>query len=100
MSAETAVDLQAAMVSAAEIGTGRNALVTGVVVGTKTGTAQLGTTPPRSHAWTIAFAGEPNRDADLAIAVLVKANPEQPDQGGGRVAAPIVADLIREFYGL
>ena len=45
-------------------GTARNLAIPGFEVGGKTGTAQLGTDPPRSHAWIIGFAGPPGRRAD------------------------------------
>jgi cell division protein FtsI/penicillin-binding protein 2 len=66
-------------------GTGTAARLPGTPVAGKTGTAEYGTdTPPRTHAWFIAFRG------DLAVAVLV-------DDGGfgGAVAAPIAASFFR-----
>ncbi len=50
----------------------------------KTGTAQYGTDdPPRTHAWTIGFAG------DVAFAVIV----EDGDSGAG-AAVPVVAEFL------
>ena len=40
-------------------GTAGSLAIEGQEVGGKTGTAQLGTDPPRSHAWIIGFAGPP-----------------------------------------
>lgn len=94
LSPANAGELRTAMINSAINGTGGRALVPGLEVGTKTGTAQLGTDPPRSHAWTIAFAGPPGQDPELVVATLVEADPEQPDQTGGRTAAPIVAEII------
>ena len=52
--------------------------IAGFEVGGKTGTAQLGTDPPRSHAWIIGFAGPPGQPASVAVAVVVL------DQAGGQ----------------
>ncbi len=98
MSGDTAQTLAELMVQAVERGTGRAAIVPGVVVGGKTGTAQLGTDPPQSHAWFIAFAGRPGEAADLAIAVLVEANENAGNQTGGGVAAPIARAMIEQYY--
>jgi peptidoglycan glycosyltransferase len=66
------------------------------VVGGKTGTAQLGTDPPRSHAWIIGFAGPPGGDPEVAVAVLVEgAEGVSDDQTGGEVAAPIASQVLR-----
>ena len=45
--------------------------IPGFEVGGKTGTAQLGTDPPTSHAWIIGWAGPPG-DAKVAVAVIVE----------------------------
>lgn len=63
-------------------------------IGGKTGTAQLGTTPPKSHAWIIGFAGPPGQPAEVAVAVLVQAQ-DGVDQTGGEVAAPIAQAVMR-----
>jgi cell division protein FtsI/penicillin-binding protein 2 len=65
--------------------------VAGDPVHGKTGTAEYGTdVPPRTHAWFIAFQG------DLAVSVVVA---ETPDGFGGRLAAPIAADLFTRLAG-
>ena len=61
------------------------------MVGGKTGTAQLGTDPPQSHAWIIGFAGPPGETPHVAVAVIVEAQPGASEQTGGQVAAPIAA---------
>ncbi|MBN1879112.1 hypothetical protein JW823_03285 [bacterium] len=75
------------MIKTVETGTGRGALVTGMVVGGKTGTAE--NAGNRSHALFVCFAPWP-RPA-LALAVVI-------EQGGmgGQVAAPVAAGLIRK----
>ena len=82
----------------AEEGTARNLLTDGVVVGGKTGTAQLGTTPPNSHAWIVGYAGMPNEQPSLAFAVIVEAQEGASEQTGGRVAAPIAQAVIEAAF--
>jgi peptidoglycan glycosyltransferase len=65
-------------------------------VGGKTGTAQLGTDPPRSHAWIVGFAGPPGETPHVAVAVIVEGQPGASEQTGGEVAAPIAANVMRE----
>lgn len=93
-----ASNLQTAMIEVVREGTGSSVAFDNLVVGAKTGTAQLGTSPAKSHAWMVAFAGPPNAKPELVIAVLVEANDANPDQTGGRVAGPIVRAMIETFY--
>jgi peptidoglycan glycosyltransferase len=67
-----------------------------VVVGGKTGTAQLGTTPPSSHAWFICYAGAPGQPPSVAVAVLVEGEPGASEATGGRIAAPIARQLVEQ----
>ena len=47
--------------------------IPGLDVGAKTGTAQFGPSAPlRSHAWVIAWAGQPGQAATIAVAVIVE----------------------------
>lgn len=83
--ADTLADLMRRVVAS---GTGTAADVAADVHG-KTGTAEFGTgDPPPTHAWFIGFRGE------LAFAVLVEGG-----GGGGDVAAPIAAELLRALDG-
>ena len=62
ISSPTAETMREAMVSVVQDGSAvrlDDDGLEGFVVGGKTGTAQLGTDPPRSHAWIIGFAGPP-----------------------------------------
>lgn len=93
-SAASADVLRRAMVGVVERGTATRMAIPGVEVGAKTGTAQLGTQPPRSHAWVIGFAGEPGQPASVAVAVLVQGQPGASEQTGGRVAAPIAKRVM------
>ncbi len=75
-------------------GGGRRAKVHGVSVAAKTGTAEYG---PRSnrrkHTWMIAFA--PYEAPTIAVAVLV-----EDGESGGLTAAPVVAAVLREYFGV
>jgi penicillin-binding protein A len=86
--------LRTAMIDVAEQGTATGLQIDGMVVGGKTGTAQLGTDPPRSHAWIIGFAGPPDGPAEVAVAVLVEGQEGASEQTGGRVAAPIARAVM------
>lgn len=62
-----------------------------IIVCGKTGTAQSG--QPQSHAWFAAFA--PAENPEIAVVVVVENSCE-----GSEVAAPIVREIIAEYYGL
>ena len=87
------------MIGVAEDGTATAIRISGVEIGAKTGTAQLGTEVPRSHAWIIAFAGPPGQPPEVAVAVIVEGQPGASEQTGGRVAAPIARSVIRTVLG-
>jgi peptidoglycan glycosyltransferase len=92
MSPSSSVVLRDAMVNVVRTGTATRLAVPGVTVAGKTGTAQLGTDPPSSHAWIIGFA--PAEAPRVAVAVLVKAQPGVSEVTGGRVAAPIAQQVL------
>jgi peptidoglycan glycosyltransferase len=91
----TAETLRQAMLGVVEGGTATRLQVPGFEVGGKTGTAQLGVDPPRSHAWIIGFAGPEGEAPTVAVAVLMEGQPEVSNQTGGRVAAPIAQAILR-----
>ena len=94
MTRETSADLRDAMVGVVTDGTARALQSEDLVVGAKTGTAQLGADNASTHAWVIAFAGDDIDRPAIAIAVIVEADEEAGEQTGGRIAAPIANDLI------
>jgi peptidoglycan glycosyltransferase len=95
VSPATAATMRDAMVNVVENGTASRLAVDGYTVGGKTGTAELGTDPPSSHAWIIGFAGPPGQQATVAVAVIVEAQPGADEQTGGRVAAPIAQAVLQ-----
>lgn len=97
MSADDAAILREAMLDVANNGTASNLRIEGFEVGGKTGTAQLGTDPPRSHAWIIGFAGRPGEAPSVAVAVLVEGQEGASEQTGGRVAAPIARAVMESI---
>jgi peptidoglycan glycosyltransferase len=100
MDAPTAEILRRAMVGVVEDGTARNVAIAGATVGAKTGTAQLGTTPPRSHAWMIAFGGPEGAEPTVAVAVMVQGVDGEGGATGGRVAGPIAQAVLKAALGL
>ena len=75
-------------------GTAGSLAIEGFEVGGKTGTAQLGTDPPRSHAWIIGFAGPPGGQSEVAVAVIVEGEEGASEQTGGSVAGPIARTMM------
>jgi len=58
----------------------------------KTGTAEVGDGTPDTHAWLTAFA--PADNPEVVITVMVERGGE-----GSDVAAPIVGDILKEWFG-
>ena len=86
-----------AMRGVVDSGTATRLDVPGFDVGGKTGTAQLGTEPARSHAWVLGFAGPQGEAPTIAIAVIVEGQPGASEQTGGRVAAPIAQAVLAAY---
>lgn len=98
-SPQTADLMRQAMVGVVEGGTATRLQIPGLVVGAKTGTAQFGPTSPlRSHAWVIAWAGLPGQAPSIAIAVIVENQSGAAETTGGRVAAPIAKQVIEQSF--
>jgi peptidoglycan glycosyltransferase len=93
----TAQIMREAMIGVVESGTASRLAVPGMVVGGKTGTAQLGTDPARSHAWIIGWGARPDEEASIAVAVIVEGQPGASEQTGGRVSAPIAQAIIAAY---
>jgi peptidoglycan glycosyltransferase len=92
MRPDTAATLTQYMIDVVQRGTGTAAQIPGVQVAGKTGTAQVEGKAP--HAWFIAFA--PADHPRYAISVLVENGGDLGNEAtGGRVAAPIAADVLK-----
>ncbi|MBR3087378.1 MAG: penicillin-binding protein 2 [Kiritimatiellae bacterium] len=73
---------------------GRRARVRGISVAAKTGTAEYGPRRNRrKHTWMIAFA--PFENPEIAIAAVI-----EDGESGGLTAAPVVASVLREYFGV
>jgi peptidoglycan glycosyltransferase len=73
--------------------------LSGLDVGAKTGTAQLGTEPPTSHAWMVAWAGPAGGEPEIAVAVLVEGTPGQGSEAtGNSEAGPIARAIIEAAF--
>lgn len=92
VSAQTAATIKEMMVQVAERGTARAAAIPGVRVAAKTGTAQTGESGQGVLAWTVAFA--PADSPRIAIAVVVEGSGEGSTETGGKVAAPMVRQIL------
>jgi peptidoglycan glycosyltransferase len=97
MDEPTAALMREAMRGVVDSGTATRLDVPGFDVAGKTGTAQLGTDPPRSHAWIIGFAGPEGQEPSIAVAVIIEGQPGASEQTGGRVAAPIAQALLAAY---
>ena len=86
--AQTMRDL---MINVVEHGTGTRAIIPGVQVAGKTGTAQTGR--GTIHAWFVSFA--PANDPKVAVAVIVEDQPGTDDSTGGAIAAPIAKAVMQ-----
>ena len=86
--AQTMRDL---MINVVEHGTGTRAIIPGVQVAGKTGTAQTGR--GTIHAWFVSFA--PANDPKIAVAVIVEDQPGTDDSTGGAIAAPIAKAVMQ-----
>jgi len=97
MDPTTAATLHQWMIEVVQRGTGTAAQIPGIQVAGKTGTAENAPNEP-PHAWFIAFA--PADDPLYAISVLVEhGGSSQAETTGGRVAAPIAAQVLSALLG-
>jgi penicillin-binding protein A len=91
MKPETADTVRQMMISVVEKGSAGRASVPGLMVGGKTGTAQVGGSQ-LPHAWFTGFAEDNERS--VVIVVLVENAGE-----GSRIAAPIFAEIAQAALG-
>ncbi len=107
-SPQTAATIKDLMIGVVSRGTGVAAALPGIQVAGKTGTAELGPAalepgqelgpgedaPQETDAWFTAFA--PANDPKIAVAVMVV----NSDGDGGTVAAPIVRQIMADYFGV
>jgi penicillin-binding protein A len=98
VSPSSAEVLRQAMTAVVDGGTGTRAQIPGVSVAGKTGTAQVGTEPPTSHAWFVGFA--PAEAPTVAVAVILESQPGVSEVTGGRLAAPIAQAIMARALGV
>ncbi|MEU9965624.1 peptidoglycan D,D-transpeptidase FtsI family protein [Streptomyces malaysiensis] len=96
MSRHTASELQSAMRTVVDQGTGTNAKIPGVTVGGKTGTAQHGeNNSANPYAWFISYA-DAGGGHKVAVAVVVEdSDAARADISGGGLAGPIAKSMMK-----
>jgi len=94
ISSGTAEQLQSAMQTVVEDGTGTNAQIDGVTVGGKTGTAQHGENNSETpYAWFTSYAKSGGKE--VAVAVLVEqSNAARSEVSGNGLAAPVAKAMM------
>lgn len=91
VSSSTAEQLQSAMRTVVEEGTGSNARISGATVGGKTGTAQHGEDNSETpYAWFTSYAKSDSSGEEVAVAVVVEqSDAARPEVSGNGLAAPV-----------
>ncbi|MFJ6567283.1 peptidoglycan D,D-transpeptidase FtsI family protein [Streptomyces sp. NPDC091292] len=97
VSESTARELQSAMVTVVEEGTGTNARISGATVGGKTGTAQHGENNSKTpYAWFTSYATDSATGKQVAVAVMVEqSDAARSEVSGNGLAAPIAKAMMQ-----
>jgi cell division protein FtsI/penicillin-binding protein 2 len=94
MSSETAEQLQSAMRTVVEDGTGTNARISGATVGGKTGTAQHGENNSRTpYAWFTSYGKADGKEVAVAV-VVEQSNAARSEVSGNGLAAPVAKAVM------
>lgn len=95
MSSSTAEQLQSAMQTVVEDGTGTNAQIDGATVGGKTGTAQHGENNSKTpYAWFTSYAKADGKE--VAVAVMVEqSDAARSEVSGNGLAAPVAKAMMK-----
>ncbi|MEV6988869.1 penicillin-binding transpeptidase domain-containing protein [Streptomyces sp. NPDC093228] len=101
VSASTARQLQSAMQTVVEQGTGTNARIAGATVGGKTGTAQHGENNSQTpYAWFTSYAKSDTNGKQVAVAVMVEqSDAARSEVSGNGLAAPVAKAMMRAALG-
>ncbi|MFD4597678.1 peptidoglycan D,D-transpeptidase FtsI family protein [Streptomyces sp. NPDC058464] len=96
VSSSTAEQLQSAMETVVKDGTGTNALIDGVTVGGKTGTAQHGENNSKTpYAWFTSYGKSDSTGKEVAVAVLVEqSDAARSEVSGNGLAAPVAKAMM------
>ncbi|MER5515057.1 penicillin-binding transpeptidase domain-containing protein [Streptomyces sp. NPDC002763] len=97
VSSGTAEQLQSAMQTVVEQGTGTNAQIAGVTVGGKTGTAQHGENNSKTpYAWFTSYGKSDSTGKEVAVAVLVEqSDAARSEVSGNGLAAPVAKAMMQ-----
>ncbi|MFE3162350.1 peptidoglycan D,D-transpeptidase FtsI family protein [Streptomyces sp. NPDC059224] len=97
VSSSTADQLQSAMQTVIEQGTGTNARIDGVTVGGKTGTAQHGENNSKTpYAWFTSYGKSDSTGKEVAVAVMVEqSDAARSEVSGNGLAAPVAKAMMR-----
>ncbi|MGV9453288.1 peptidoglycan D,D-transpeptidase FtsI family protein [Streptomyces sp. NPDC003635] len=97
VSSTTAEQLQSAMETVVEDGTGTNARLSGATVGGKTGTAQHGENNSETpYAWFTSYAKSDTSGEEVAVAVLVEqSDAARSEVSGNGLAAPVAKAMMQ-----
>ncbi|MET9382351.1 penicillin-binding transpeptidase domain-containing protein [Streptomyces sp. NPDC002928] len=97
VSSGTAEQLQSAMQTVVEKGTGTNALIDGVTVGGKTGTAQHGENNSKTpYAWFTSYGKSDSTGKEVAVAVMVEqSDAARSEVSGNGLAAPVAKAMMQ-----
>jgi cell division protein FtsI/penicillin-binding protein 2 len=96
VSSSTAEQLQSAMRTVVEDGTGTNAQIDGVTVGGKTGTAQHGENNDQTpYAWFTSYGKSDSDGKEVAVAVVVEqSDAARSEVSGNGLAAPVAKAVM------
>ncbi|MFF3843683.1 peptidoglycan D,D-transpeptidase FtsI family protein [Streptomyces sp. NPDC002328] len=95
VSARTAEQLQSAMRTVVEEGTGTNARIDGVTVGGKTGTAQHGENNSQTpYAWFTSYGASGGEKVAVAV-VVEQSDAERSEVSGNGLAAPVAKAVMK-----
>jgi cell division protein FtsI/penicillin-binding protein 2 len=99
ISSSTAEQLQSAMRTVVEDGTGTNARIDGATVGGKTGTAQHGENNSKTpYAWFTSYAKADGKE--VAVAVMVEqSDAARSEVSGNGLAAPVAKAMMKAALG-